>query len=73
MNGPSACFSAKACLFAGELPEGTSRLEGSRHDLLREQTTYKRLTGLGLGILSLLELSLLLPIHLTLSNPLLHL
>ena len=64
MNGPSACFSVKTRLFAGELPAG-SRLEGLSNDLLRERTTYKRLTGLGLGIPSLLDLSLLLPLHLT--------
>ena len=58
MNGSSACFSVKTRLFAGELPTG-SRLEVLSDDLFRERTTYKMLNGLGLGILSPLDFSLL--------------
>ena len=54
MNGPSACFSVKT---RRELPTA-SRLEGLSDDLFRERTTYKKLNGLSLGILSLLEISL---------------
>ena len=58
MNAPSVCFSVTTRLFAGELPTG-SRLEGLSDDLFRERAAYKKLNGLGLGILSLLDFSLL--------------